>query len=356
MDVRVRQAGTHPPVAAKVRPRSEWKDDLVTAVLGTGMIVGAFVDGWSHLRADRTDSFLTPWHLGLYSGYAAVAAWILWQVRARRATLAGYGLGVAGVAVFSLGGAFDFAWHGIFGVEADVPSLFSPSHLVLALGIALLCAPPFAAAWADPSGEDAPGLSRFFPALLSLTLVMAIVSFFFMELTLFRDPFLNRSQAEWIETYRSHGMGPGFFVIQRIQDTEVRGLAALLVSGLMLTAPVLLCLRRWKIPFGSVTFLFGAIATAMTGLDGFQRWPLLLGALIAGVAGDVAVARLPFRLLAAALPVLVVGSYVATMALWHGLGWVPELWTGVLLYAAAEGWVLGLLMVPPPVPARSVAS
>jgi hypothetical protein len=171
-----------------------------------------------------------------------------------------------------------------------------------------------------------------------------------MHLTLFRDPFVNRSVEEWLAEYQRHGMAPGFFALQRIQDTEVRGLAALLLNGLMLTAPVLLCLRRWRVPRGSVTFLFGAVGALMTGLDSFEHWPFVLSALIAGLAADWAVARLSFRWVAAVLPALLTGTYVAAMALFRDIGWVVEMWSGVVAFSYAGGFALGLLMAPPPIP------
>src|SRR3546814_19706696 len=48
------------------------------------MVVGLFLDGWAHDNA-KPESFFTPWHGLLYSGFAAsAAAAVLVAMRARR--------------------------------------------------------------------------------------------------------------------------------------------------------------------------------------------------------------------------------------------------------------------------------
>src|SRR6266540_947312 len=61
--------------------RMGWRGDLVTAVLGAWLVGGAFLDGWAHNTRPGLETFFTPWHAVLYSGYAASAAWLCWSVR-----------------------------------------------------------------------------------------------------------------------------------------------------------------------------------------------------------------------------------------------------------------------------------
>ncbi len=64
---------------------------------------GAFLDNWAHAHIATLDTFFTPWHGVLYSGYAACAAVL--EVRwVREGSLPdGYGLSVAGCALFAVG-------------------------------------------------------------------------------------------------------------------------------------------------------------------------------------------------------------------------------------------------------------
>src|SRR6266540_1124519 len=58
------------PAAAPVASPGQ---DAFTVALGA--------DGWAHLNAPELESFFTPWHLALYSGFAALAGWIGWLGR-----------------------------------------------------------------------------------------------------------------------------------------------------------------------------------------------------------------------------------------------------------------------------------
>ena len=55
----------------KASLRFEWLVVLSSLWLFTGL----YLDGWAHNNIpDQIDSFFTPWHLVLYSGYAVSAA------------------------------------------------------------------------------------------------------------------------------------------------------------------------------------------------------------------------------------------------------------------------------------------
>src|SRR6266511_1338166 len=66
------------PAAAPVASPGQ---DAFTVALGAWLIGALFADGWAHLNAPELESFFTPWHLALYSGFAALAGWIGWLGR-----------------------------------------------------------------------------------------------------------------------------------------------------------------------------------------------------------------------------------------------------------------------------------
>lgn len=166
--------------------RLDWRDDLVTVLLGLWLLAGLFVDGWAHFNLAQLETFFTPWHAIFYSGYGASAVWLCWLIRrgrrAGRVGLAaiprGYELGLVGVVLFGAGGVGDLLWHLAFGVERDRAALLSPTHLTLFAGMTLIVTSPLRSAWAsdDPAG-DAPSLVAFLPPLLSLTAATALVVF-----------------------------------------------------------------------------------------------------------------------------------------------------------------------------------
>lgn len=50
--------------------------DLIAAILASWMTLGGFVDGYAHRSLDTPETFFTPWHGVLYSGFLAVAGWL----------------------------------------------------------------------------------------------------------------------------------------------------------------------------------------------------------------------------------------------------------------------------------------
>src|SRR5438552_2538577 len=90
-----------PPLA---RPASSAGLDWATVALSTWFIGGVFVDGWAHNHIPQLESFFTPWHAVLYSGFAATALLMLGvfmrNVAAgfhwRSALPSGYGLSLIG--------------------------------------------------------------------------------------------------------------------------------------------------------------------------------------------------------------------------------------------------------------------
>src|SRR3954453_24176867 len=162
--------------------------EAATAVFATWMIIWLFLDGWSH-GVNKPESFFTPWHALLYSGFVAGVAWFSWDGWRQSSTgsvaVAGdRGLSV-GLALFVVGAVGDGIWHPVFGIEVNLEALLSPTHLLLFTGGFLMAAYPVRAARADGS-EVAPGWSAWWPQAITLTLLTALVGFFTMYVSAFR--------------------------------------------------------------------------------------------------------------------------------------------------------------------------
>jgi dipeptidyl aminopeptidase/acylaminoacyl peptidase len=149
-------------------------------VTSAWLVAGIYLDGWAHNHGKVDESFFTPWHAVLYSGYLVSAAVVLGALTSRidrRVGLpSGYWMSLVGVAVFALGGLGDMLWHIAFGIEADVAALLSPTHLVLALGASLIIAGPLRAACLR-ADDQARRLVEWMPAIVSLTLLYAVLTF-----------------------------------------------------------------------------------------------------------------------------------------------------------------------------------
>lgn len=334
-----------PPARPSRRVRLPPRAHAVTLVTSLWLIVGLFVDGWAHNTRPGLETFFTPWHALFYSGFAATAAWIGWQVlraqeaghRGRDAVPEGYGLALVGLAVFAVGGAGDMAWHVVLGVEQDIEALFSPTHLLLLLGMALIVTSPLRAAWADGDDRDTGGLRRFLPALLSAALVTALVQFFFMYLFEVGNPTVTASASGMEE-----------------QMLLVSGIAGVLVTNVIVVTPLLYLLRRWDLPFGSATVLFTVVGVLLAALTGFALVVGMAVMLVAGLATDVLLHLLrpsparaaAFRATAVAVPLVLWGLHFLTVGLMAPIVWAPELWSGLIVYAGLTGLGLAQLLLP----------
>jgi hypothetical protein len=139
------------------------------------------------------------------------------------------------------------------------------------------------------------------------------------------------------------------------EGIEIVGIASVLVTTVIYLAPVLLVLRRWRPPFGSVAILWTAVTVAVEGIDAFHWWPLVAAAPAAGLGVDVLIRRLdpspadpwPFRAVAAIAPVTLWLAFFAVYQAAYGVGWKPELWAGTTTMSALVGLGASVLVVPP---------
>jgi hypothetical protein len=331
-----------------VKPRAgasgagfDWAATTLSALF-TG---GLFLDGWAHTHGRVDDTFFTPWHAALYSGFLALALLLAgraaWGVAReglpwRRPLPAGYGLSLAGVAFWFVGGPFDAVWHGIFGFEADVEALMSPAHAILAMGFGLMASGPLRAglhrrrqAW-----------WRELPMILSLTFVVSNLTFF----TQIAHPISNLWGA------RGGPAGHGMMEL---------GITGMVLSSVIVTAPLLFLLRHDRLPAGATIVLVGLNALAMGVV--FDQGPYPLAVVLATLAAAAVVdalrvalqpdARRPraYRTFAGLMPVTLTALYFAALAATSGIAWSTHVWVGVVIFSGVAGWLLSYLILSPQV-------
>jgi hypothetical protein len=171
-----------------------WREDIVFSLCASTVVIGLFLDGWNHINLQNgaLGSFFTPWHGVLYAGFTATASWLaLRNSHLVRSSVAPqpqyhayfglplrYPFAVFGVLIATVGMLGDAIWHTVFGEEKGVARVISPFHLVLFSGAVLLLGAPIRSGWYAPDVYPARlSFKRFFPVVLSLTLVTASVAF-----------------------------------------------------------------------------------------------------------------------------------------------------------------------------------
>lgn len=341
-----------PGTPARIHPGRRFH--FISMALGLWVIGGVFIDGWAHINLEgATESFFTPWHGVLYSGFAAVSAWTLLPVIRGRGDLRdripyGYGLGLVGLGVFFLGAVGDLIWHTLFGIETGIDALLSPTHLLLLAGGLLALTSPIRAAWVEVA-ESSPPFSTLLPALLSLTLTTTVSTFFLGYAWGVLDP----APGLPVPLAALDENAPGHFIAERAVSY---GVVSRIVATILLLAPVLYAMRRWRLPFGSVTLIFTTLTAFMFFLFS-DRASLAVAVtpVIAGIAADafirwqkVSVERpSTVYVFGGMVPAVLWSLNMAAFSLIDGLGWTVELWTGTIILCALTGIGLSLLAVPP---------
>jgi hypothetical protein len=333
------------------KTRTSYRADLTTVLLGVWFVVGLFLDAWAHNNLPGLETFFTPWHAVFYTGFVATAGWLCWLVarnllagrRGAAAVPVGHGLSVIGLPVFALAGLLDFGWHTVFGIEQAYKILFSPTHLVLVSSMIVIVTSPLRAAWADRD-RVAPGLVRLLPAILALAFTTTLVLLF-----------LQYANAL---IWGPHAIVANLSESPDGRPKEIEGfLAAIMVTNLVLIAPLLLAGRRWRIPPGTATIIFLTAAGLCAAITSLRALSVLVVMLVAGLLVDVVAARLDPRdtrrgaylAFGFVAPVLLWSAYLGVAAVYaRQLPDIVEFWTGIPVVAGFLGLILAALMVRHP--------
>ncbi|QYG94258.1 hypothetical protein HC251_18660 [Iamia sp. SCSIO 61187] len=341
--------GVEPVGPAAQRPVLSRLDHMLGALFGLWMIVGLFLDGWAHDN-QKPESFFTPWHGVLYSGFAAAAAFALDRAlrdrepgRPMRETMPrGHGLTLVALAVFGVAATGDLAWHELFGIEVGLEALLSPTHLLLmASGLVALSA-PVRAAWLDLDEE--PSSREFLPVALAVALETALVAFFLS----FFSPFSNNAAGTAFSRRQGQEHSHPSSDVHELQ--QLVGVGSILLMSVVIAGAVALLLRRWRTPAGTLSLLFGLLVVLFTGTDDFAQPLVLLAGLAAGVAGDALVRwRAPAAYVSAGSIAVLWLSYFALYAIDEGsVSWSAEVWAGTAFLSALLAGGIGLLVTPLP--------
>jgi hypothetical protein len=324
-------------------------DRLITVFI-CWYLGGLFLDAWAHSHGLVDNTFFTPWHAVLYSGYAACALVLTLSVFMnrrrgygwRQAIPHGYEFSVLGVPLFALAGVGDLIWHTLFGFEVGIEPLLSPTHLLLALGALQIMSGPLRAAWSRADAEPGQRWATLLPAIISLTAILSLFTFF----TSFAHPFVQT----WLLTDPSVGDGE-----------KSRGAAAVLLQAAILMGVILLALRRWRLPVGTLTLVLTLNIALMSVFGQTNQYKLIPLAMLSGVIADALLWYLKpsisqpaaLRIFAFAVPVVFYLDYfVPIMIQNNGIQWSIHLWLGSTVMAGIVGLILSYLLLPPRIPAE----
>lgn len=315
--------------------------DVVMLIFCSWPLFGGYLDAWAHHHVPNLETFFTPWHGVLYSGFLAAAlahAVLLLSGRRagydwRHALPSGYGLSALGVLAVFIGGPGDLLWHTLFGIEQDFNAAVSPTHMLLALAIGLVVSGPLRSMWRKPAPAR---WITWLPALLALTATLSAITL----VTQYAHPFDIVWAAPAARTT------PDDF-------GQELGVLNVILQSAILMGFVLAAIRRWRLPFGALTLLLTLNAVALAFMD--DRYIVIPVALLAGLIGDVLLAMLQpsltrtreLRVFAFTLPAVLYLFYFAGLELTTGIWWQIHVWLGAVVLAGVAGWLLSYLVAPP---------
>jgi hypothetical protein len=328
-------------------PRAGYAGNLLTIAFSTWLLGGLLTDVWAHNNVPKLETFFTPWHAALYSGFLATAAWICWLVRrqlmaGRRgmaAVPAGYGLGVFGVGLFIVAGAGDLTWHTIFGIEQNSRILFSPTHLLLVTAIILIFTSPLRDALTDRSLPSAPSLRRLLPAVLSIGFATATL----MVLLQYANLLVQNPSRVVAVLSQTDGSAP----------TAIG--EELILTNLAMLLPLLILARRWHLPFGTATVLYTVFGVQAEAVRALSTPMVFVTVVLCGLGVDLLARWLRpgpsrqrrFWAFGGLAPVVTWAVYFAVSFI--TVGTVPsvvEFWTGMPIVAGLLGLAFAALLFP----------
>jgi hypothetical protein len=336
-------ATSTPAVRPPRQPRTASRRFTWTFVLlCIWLMAGAYLDSWHHhsLKGVETN-FFTPYHVVLYSGMTAIGIYLaLNVVRNYRRYRTwdellpdGYGVSLLGTVLFGIGGVLDLLWHRRFGVEFSVAALFSPPHLFLMFTGGLIVSGPLRAAMRRG------GNRATWPAIISGALTLSMLTFFLQ----FDQPLIDR----WAAGTMPDPRGP-------LWMEEELGMIGLILYAAMVAGLLVLLLRRFELPIGTVTVILTINAVLVSPVANHTE--LVLAALLGGLAGDLFLYVLRpsparpyvFHAFMFLTPAALTATYLVVLASTTGVWWEPTIWSGAVPVTGTVGWLVSFLALPGP--------
>ncbi len=348
---------------AHLTPLSTLAFDWVYTLFVFLVAVGVYIDGWSHASFGPDQSVLSEYHLLFYASLMALGLWLFGTAFSNRragfsglnALPAGYKLSALGLFIFGVTGVFDLGGHALFGFEVDNEALYSPTHLGLFLGWALLSVGPAKAAYRrrevagleqGASQKTSQKTSWWTSFLTLLPALIAWASFFNILAFVAMDLF---------------GTSAGFMLSENRARSDYIG-ETLGISGVIIqtatTVGVLAWLTlRFRLPAGAFTLFFSlyGLYGSVLELD-VSLVPVffVVGALcdaLYALLKPSARQRVRFHLFNVLVALSLWATFYAFVFLTDyggGVWYTPYIWTGSVAQALAVALLVSLLSTSAP--------
>lgn len=343
-------------------PASTLAFDWVYTALVFLVSIGIYMDGWSHASFGPDQSVLSEYHLLFYGSLMAMGLWLFGTAFLNRregfhglnTIPAGYKVSALGLAIFGVTGVFDLGGHALFGFEVDNEALYSPTHIGLFLGWALLSIGPARAALkrqqlgSDDARAWSSSFLRFLPALIAWASFFNVLAFVSMN-------FFGTSMGFMLGENRTSN---DFFA-------ETMGIMGIIIQTAMLVGVLAWLTLRFRLPAGTFTVFF-----LLYGLYGSVlelNLDLVPVFLVVGGLCDLLYALLKpsahqplkfhsFNVLIAFSLWVTFYAFVFLTGYGDGVWYTPYIWMGSVTQAMTAALLISLLSTSAAQPQQSLVS
>ncbi len=329
---------------SKFAPANKMFDWLFVFFAGWST-VGIYIDGWAHIHLEHElESFFTPWHALFYAGVLmtgiCLILFLLYNKSKgytfRYALPKEYMFSLVGIGLMVLGGIGDMCWHEVFGIEVGMDALFSPTHLLLAIGGVMAVSGPLYGVWYRHGLRPIHDL----PTILSTLYFMSILTFMLQFVQPFSYPWAAASFAILNPIPIDYGI--------------MLGMASLLIFTTVFVGIIMSTVKHWVYPFGSFTIVLSLNAALMTFMNG-EYYRFIWTGLIAGFLIDILYWLLINRRRHKMYAVHMFGFgasflfalvFMMTILLTDTMVWSLHTWTGAIFIAGIAGYLLSYFVLP----------
>lgn len=334
------------------------RERAILALLVATVTFGLAIDTRSHRMSAAIDTFFTREHALGYAGATACGLFMLYLIRSRqisgltgrKSIPLGLESAVAGLGVYVVGGIGDLSWHTAFGVEQELKILFSPTHLLLMSAMLMLAFGPIRSAWmtrdldsegVSSNSPEALGIRAFCPIALAGGSMATVLNIFFTYASPYEASVFTVEIPLLFQQF-------GTFL-------QVAATLGVFVHTLIFFGIIMLMLRRWPLPAGTILLMLTIPALSMYVYFDYEFRREMVALLIGAVTCEALLfaiqrirsVRLRFRLFGGIAPVLFWITYLALTKGSDPISWTTEQWTGTIAWTGLLGLAITVLLLPP---------
>ncbi len=334
---------------------------------------GIFLDAWAHsFFGSELETFFTPWHFVLYSGFSSILGLLLivptfnylltrkqhpqasFLDQLKNSVPTGYYFAYVGLLFFILGGMGDFIWHALFGFEASVEALYSPTHLSLGLGMLMIWSSPLIATWKKEEIIKLTWKNNYI-VFFSSTFLLFIFTFFTAVYNPFMVPIASVKYQPPLATTAAH-VDTTAIADQVTMFYQALGISAIIVSSIIISGILLPLIKRFQLPKGWLFLMitsYGVITSLINA-----TYFVIIPALIGGICSEIGYAFLVknhqantihsrnIRIYSVLLTFPLFLTYFIVIVLLESTWWTIHLWLGAPFLAGIVSLLVSYLIFP----------